>query len=98
MTRDELRERMTGEEFQAWYTLEQLEPFGEYGAWMRSGIISSTLANIHRGKNDPAFSALDFMPEVYRPVKKDAPKTMKEKWMAIMEAQNAIVAKWPQQR
>ncbi len=92
MTRDELLDRMTAEEFYQWYMLEQLEPFGEYGAWLRTGVIASTLANINRGKDTSPFAPLDFMPEAYRPVKKPvAPQTMKEKWIAIMEMQNAIV-------
>ena len=94
MTRDELRENMTVEEFQAWVMLEQIEPFGEFGAWLRAGIIASTMANIHRGKDQAAFSATDFMPEVFAPKKAEAtPKTMKEKWMAIIAAQNAITSR-----
>lgn len=40
-----------------------LEPFDETRADLRAGIIASTLANIHRGKDTPAFSASDFMPQ-----------------------------------
>jgi len=93
MTRDELRERLTVEEFRVWFMLEQIEPFGEFGAWVRAGVIASTLANIHRGKDQSAFSPSDFMPEAFRPRKEPTPKSMKEKWMAIMAAQNAIVEK-----
>ncbi len=91
MTRDELLDRMTVEEFHTWYILEKLEPFGEYGEWMRTGVLASTMANIHRGKDQSAFAPLDFMPEAFRPPKKvETPQTMKEKWMAIMTVQNAL--------
>jgi hypothetical protein len=93
MTRDELRDRITVEEFQQWFILERIEPFGEYGEWMRAGVIASTMANIHRGKDTPAFAPTDFMPETFRPKKVETPRTMKEKWMAIMTAQNTIVQK-----
>jgi len=92
MTRNELLDRMTVEEYQMWFLLEQIEPFGEFGAWLRTGVLASTIANIFRGKDRSAFSPLDFMPEAFRPAKKpETPKTMKEKWMAIMHAQNAIM-------
>ncbi len=94
-THEELLDPESGitiEEFQRWLLLEQIEPFGEYGAWLRTGVIASTLANINRGKDTSPFSALDFMPEAYRPPKKvETPKTMKEKWISIMETQNALV-------
>lgn len=89
MTREELLDRMTIEEFQMWVTLNQLEPFGEYGEWLRTGLICSTLANIHRGKDQPLFTPQNFMPEAFAPKKK--PQSMKERWMAVMEAQNAIM-------
>ncbi len=92
MTREELLDRITVEEFQTWFLLEQIEPYGEYGAWLRTGVLASTMANIHRGKDQSAFAPLDFMPEAFRPPKKiETPKTMKEKWMAIMAIQNALV-------
>ncbi len=74
-----------------WFLLEQVEPFGEFGAWLRTGVMASTMANIHRGKDQPVFKPMDFMPEAFNPRKKpETPKSMKEKWMAIMHAQNAI--------
>lgn len=94
MTHEELLDRMTVEEYHTWFILEQLEPWGEYGAWLRTGLMCATLANINRGKNQPAFTPQDFMPEAFSPRKKlETPKSMKEKWIAIMHAQNAIVAR-----
>lgn len=95
MTREELLERMSVEEFYTWFMLEQLELYGEYGAWLRTGLICATLANVNRGdKNQPAFTPQDFMPEAFHPRKKpDTPQSMKEKWIAIMHAQNAIMVR-----
>lgn len=45
-----------------WMAYFELDPWGEERADLRSGIIASTLANINRGRNTPAFSPLDFMP------------------------------------
>lgn len=39
-----------------------LEPFGEERADLRAGIISSTIANVNRGKHKP-FKPTDFMPK-----------------------------------
>lgn len=84
---------MTVEEFQKWLMLEQLEPFGEYGEWLRTGLVAATMANINRGKNQAAFTPQDFMPEAFHPRKKpETPETMKSKWIAIMHAQNNVVA------
>lgn len=92
MTREELLDRMTIEEFHMWIMLEHLEPYGEYGEWLRSGLVCATMANINRGKNQRAFTPQDFMPEAFSPRKKtETVKSMKDKWIAIMNAQNAIV-------
>jgi hypothetical protein len=40
-----------------------VEPFGEYPAWVRSGVVSSVIANVHRSrKSARRFSPEDFMP------------------------------------
>jgi hypothetical protein len=38
------------------------QPWGEYAADLRAGVIASTIANVNRSKDAPAFSPLDFMP------------------------------------
>lgn len=40
----------------------QEEPWGQFPAYERSGIIASTLANVWRGKNQAAFKVEDFIP------------------------------------
>ena len=47
-----------------WLALWQISPWGEDRADLRSGIVASTLANIHRDdkKRPEPFSAHEFMP------------------------------------
>lgn len=54
---------MLHSEFVDWQAYYRLEPFGEWRADVRSGIVASTMANIWRGKNGRRMSAKDFMPE-----------------------------------
>ena len=72
-TVDELLGRMSARELSEWMAYAQIEPFGEKRADLRSGIVASTMANIHRGKRKP-FKAEDFMPEFERQEK--APEEM----------------------
>ena len=45
----------------------RIQPIGELRADLRAGIVASTLANIHRGKNREAYTPQDFMPYIVRP-------------------------------
>lgn len=70
-------------EFMECWAYENLEPFGEKGDYLRTGILASLLANIHRDpkkKRDP-FIPEDFIPAV------DAAETK-----AKHEAQNIVKA------
>lgn len=49
-------------EFTEWQAYWQLEPWGEDRADLRTGIVASTLANIHRSRDSEAFTPRDFMP------------------------------------
>jgi len=44
-----------------------VEPWGEEMAFLRSGIISSTIANCNRGKHQMPFSPADFLPKYKQP-------------------------------
>ena len=47
-----------------WVEYNAIEPFGEYRADLRMGILASTIANcMVRRKNKPAFKPDQFMPE-----------------------------------
>ena len=56
--------RMSADEFQYWFALEQLQPFGEIGEYLRAGRIAATFANANREKNTPPFKVRDMMPEI----------------------------------
>jgi hypothetical protein len=62
MTVAELEDRMGVGELARWAAYEAVEPFlGTRVEWA-GGIVASTIANVHRGKNTPVFEPLDFMP------------------------------------
>lgn len=48
-----------------------LEPFGAERDNLHAALIASTIANVHRGKNQKAFKAEDFMLSSKRPKSKD---------------------------
>lgn len=66
---------------------ERLEPFGDLRSDIQAGIIASTFANIHRGKDDPPYSAVDFMPRFMKP--EPEPQTP-EQQLKIMLALQAV--------
>ena len=51
-----------------WMAYYEAEPWGEDRADLRAGIIASTLANIHRGRDGHVFTPVDFMPYTKRAV------------------------------
>ncbi len=67
---------------------DRIEPWGEWRADLRAGIIASVIANVNRGKKTKAFLAKDFMPfaqvEVERPRALDRPDDSRDwkKWRA----------------
>jgi len=58
----EMLARMGSDEFSEWLAFYQLEPFGDYRADYRSGVVASTFANAHRAKDASPFRPEDFMP------------------------------------
>ena len=58
----ELLARIGSDELTEWMAFYQLEPFGDLRADLRSGVISSTIANANRAKHSQAFTPEDFMP------------------------------------
>ena len=45
----------------------QIEPIGEIRHDLRAGIVASTIANVNRSKNKPAFTPAEFMPYLDKP-------------------------------
>lgn len=58
----ELLSRIGSDELTEWMAFYGLEPFGDFRADFRSGILASTIANAHRTKDAKAFTPEDFMP------------------------------------
>lgn len=53
---------MSAYEFGQWWALYRADPWGELRADIGSGIVASTLANIHRAQGVQPFGPLDFCP------------------------------------
>lgn len=72
---------------------EQIEPFGDRRGDLQAGIITSTIANVNRGQNQPSYSVSDFMPkwETFQERRQTAEDQLKF-MLLIQEAQNARVA------
>ena len=54
--------RMPAQEVAIWEAAYTAEPWGEVRADISSGVVASTIANVNRGKDTPAFTPADFMP------------------------------------
>ena len=53
---------MSSRELSEWMAFYTIDPFDERRGDLRAGLVASTIANVHRGKNQPPFKPLDFMP------------------------------------
>jgi hypothetical protein len=62
---------MTSAQFAEWAAYYQLEPWGEERADVRHGILTSVLANCHRGKSAAAFKPKDFIVDYEKPSQPD---------------------------
>lgn len=60
---DELLATISSRELSEWQAYYTLEPFGEWAADVRAGVVASTVANVNRGKNSKPFKPGDFMPQ-----------------------------------
>jgi len=67
MTVRELLARIDSKELSEWMGYFELNPFGSVRDDLQAGIIASTIANVHRGKNDKSFTPSDFMPYMEKP-------------------------------
>lgn len=61
MTVGELLARTDSRELSEWMAYYRLEPFGEFRADVRAGMVASTFANVHRKRGAQPFSPLDFL-------------------------------------
>lgn len=88
---------MPASEFRRWAILEHIQPFGEYGEWLRTGLLVSLIANVHRKPATWPFSPEDFIPETLRTRKgggaKMEPKQIFAMMMLLKEHQDAYLAR-----
>ena len=55
---------MTIDDLVDWWVYESVEPFGEMGDWVRTGIVASVIANANRDpKRTGPLTPSDFMPQ-----------------------------------
>lgn len=54
---------MSQREFLHWLALYNLEPWGERGAWLRSGMLRSFIANSFQDSSKPSIPLDKFLPE-----------------------------------
>jgi len=62
MTVRGLLSQIDSREISEWIAYDQIEPIGSIQTQLVGGIVASTIANCHRGKNQSAFAPMDFMP------------------------------------
>jgi len=67
MTVAELLNRISSHELTEWMAFYSIEPFGDQRDDLRTGIITSTIANVNRSSKQKPFTPVDFMPYVERP-------------------------------
>jgi hypothetical protein len=60
----ELLSRIGSDELTEWMAYYQIDPFGDYRADVRSGVVAATFANANRAPNAKVFTPEDFMPFV----------------------------------
>lgn len=57
---------MSSYEISLWEAEFKLSPWDEFRADLRAGLVASTIANVNRGKDTPAFTPAQFMPYLNR--------------------------------
>lgn len=84
---------MSIDEFVQWMCFYSIEPFGDKRGDIQAGIISQTLANIHRASNAKPYTVQDFIPQFTerQPMARQSLEEQRTRWRAIVTAQNALV-------
>jgi hypothetical protein len=75
MTREEMMDRMSVDEFFAWMAYSEVEPFGEARQDLRAGVLWSLLATVNSdSKKHPRGIGIDKYPLLQMTEKLDRPK------------------------
>lgn len=90
---------MPASEFATWQTLEQIEPFGEAGDYLRSALISMVVANSNPNKaKGTSFSIVDFMPDTFKPKIAMSPEQIRALMFLVQARQNAYLERVKRER
>ena len=81
----ELLNRISSHELSEWQAYSILEPFGEGTAFLRTGIIASTIANVNRGKNSKMLGPEDFIPKFGEVEKKEKMQSFEEQLSVLQQ-------------
>lgn len=76
-----LKKYLHAADIRDWLAYSRIEPFGAQHHELLNAITAATIANCHRGKDDPVFEVTEFMPNYDLPV---------QSWQSIM----ASVREW----
>lgn len=69
---------------------EAIEPFGDRRGDIQAGIVSSVLANIHRGKDARPYNITDFLPQFETPERRQqTPEEQLDFMLMLQKRQNA---------
>lgn len=79
----DLLARIGSDELTEWMAFYQLEPFGDFRADMRSGIVAATIANANRSSDADPFRPDDFMPFVEKQTTKEDSKVNVARFKAL---------------
>ncbi len=79
-------------EFSEWLAYDEVEPFGERRADLRSGIIAATVANVSRPKGRRVYKPKDFMPDFEKRQRKMSGVEMGISFQQFAQLHNAQVA------
>lgn len=69
MTVSDLLRRVTSSELSEWQAYYKIEPFGDWRADLRAGIVASNATNLAQSQDAKQMTPLDYMP-IYKPEKK----------------------------
>lgn len=91
MTVGELESRMSNRELHEWAEFSGLYPFMPERMDFVGGVVASTIANVHRGRGQKAFSPDDFIADYSRKSKIDDPELMGAAFAAFAAMHNAAL-------
>ena len=81
---DYLDRTLTPRQLVEWQAFEQLEPFGELGAWLRNAMNCVATLSPYRKRGAPGLDVADFMPRLEEK-KVQSPEDMKRILLAAIK-------------